>query len=1353
MTFVWSFGPTTGFADTGPFQPLAAGILTASESGALEPGTHSILFQFDLSASADLNLVKTDETSPNLVVETQGGRTVVAQLWDDGLHEDGTPGDHIYGVRVQVDVGMKGSLPGTCQRTFFAATAFQGQAPRRFSSTVSVSSLDPCCGSTDPNCDSTPTPNLYPYLIGRGIHDITGPVADGGMMGYANLNQRSAGIHDRQWARAFIVGGRQASDPRVVFVVAENGQIFQSVTQGVLDLIHSDPELSPYYSDRNVVISATHTHSAAGGHSFYYLYNASIGGFAWQTYDALVHGIYMAIKHANADLAPGRILFNRGNLTDANENRNPASFQANVELNNPALSNPFGSDNRDTDMLVLRFEHADGREIGMLNWFPVHGVSIFVNNHLLSGDNKGYASYLFEQSKGTHYPGHGQYRQTSGFVAGFANSNEGDMTSNRRTLEPGGWTPNGEQNFEKAMLIGNRQYRRAMDLYSGAIGRLAALDGPVDSRHMYVDMSSVRVNLPDVYPYNVPGVASPQLAIPDSITYRGALGFDFARGSLDGEGLSQETFNFLQGLHDLFDDPTTQEFERWHKPKKVILTTGIPERFPADEGLDWTPQTVPISILRIGQLAVLAVPAECTIMAGSRLRKTVEGVMGPGTETVVAGLSNDYADYVTTYEEYVTQSNSGVLGEGYEEGSTQFGPLTLAAFQTKFSELARGIKAGVGVSSAVKPRTAPPQSALLKALDPIFDAPPVGTQTRAAVYKSSAGCGPGEFFDPIDGGTCWSCPPGYVRTLLPVFSDDACELPASNEYTGANKVGAPGCGPGEFLDPIYGGTCWSCPSDYPNRTIFPVDSSDACERPAYTLDLPATKVGAPGCGPGEFLDPIDGGTCWSCPSDYPNRTVFPVNSSDACERAAYTLDTGANSYGPPPGCGPGQFWDPIDGGTCWSCPSGSTRTIWAVNSSQACEFPPRDSYSAAQSVNANVGIFGILYCGNSDYPNYENGRCWRCPGGYNKLIFRPWSDGAACIHTDGAYDVGATEHGPSGCAPGQFWDPINGGTCWSCPSGYNRTIFPVDAGNACERIVPVGRANARRGGPYNCADKGPGWFWDPIDGGSCWLCPSGYSRTINPVNDIFACEQVVPAARVGANRGGYFNCADKGPGWFWDPIDGGTCWQCPGGPVERTIFPVDGGLACLHIAPAVPSLATRKGLFFCPDRGPGWFLDIGRNECWSCEGWTRNLNPVDGGDACSSLPTAIGDVVMEDPWKTPNVVPHFSPGQQVTVSFWGGHPKNVFGTVDHRQTDAVTTFLEVQLFNDGNWETVRTDADWDTSLTWERVGIAASKLRVTWNIGPTVPAGDYRILHRGYSLGLGAVAPYLGISPTFHISN
>jgi neutral ceramidase len=1066
---------------------------------------------------------------------------------------------------------------------------------------------------------------LYPYLVGRGMHDVTGPAADGGMMGYAESKQKSAGLHDRQWARAFVVAGRQPGDKNVAFVVVETGQLFHSITQGVIDLINADDELKDYYSADNIVLSATHTHGGAGGHSHHVLYNISIGGFAWQTYDAMVHGIYMAIKKAHRDLAPGRISLNEGNLDDANENRQVNAFLQNPEITQPELGNPFGNDNRDTKMVCLRFEHVNHDEIGMFNWFPVHGVSFSKENRLLTSDNKGLAAYLFEKQMGTYYPGHGSYAKSSGFVAGFANSNPGDMTANRRTLEPG-WPTNGENDAWRADQIGTRQYEKALSLYQGAEGAPARVFGAVDYRHAYISFASLPVTPQNLYPYNVPGVGfRGSITRPPWQTYIGALGIDFANGTLDGEGapkLAIDAFRLVTGIN---TDPPTAKFSFYHYPKDVALTTGT----TAIDGMTWTPQVIPISILRIGNLAILSVPGEFTSMAASRLRKTVESILGPDTHAVIAGLANDYSGYVTTYEEYEFQGlgSTGLFEQGYEAASTQFGAFTLAGYQTKFTELALALVSGEEVPTLPMPRTSPPISPLLKAADPILDLPPL-PQTRAAEYKGKAGCPDGQFFDLLTG-SCWSCPDGYNRTIFPIDGKSACEKPAYSLFSSATKNGQAGCAPGQFFD-LLTGACWTCPDGY-NRTIFPVNGDSACERPAKTINSYATKNDKPGCGPGQFYD-LFTAACWSCPDGY-ERTLFPVTGGTACERSAYSVYSGADSTS----------------AVGVECPRGYSLdvTLW---------------------------------------------RCYRCPDGYSKRLFRTWNDGAACERSFPADDTSATRHGNDTlCPSGQFLD-IGTGYCWSCPSGYNRTIFPIGDSTACELVIPSVLASATR-----------------YDG----LCPSGQ---------------------------------------FLD-IGTGYCWSCPSD-YNRTIWPIGLSTACEKVIPAVSASATQFGKYYCSDRGSDWFLDIGRNECWSCNGWLRNLNPVNGPDACTGPLIGFGDLVMDPLWLRPDNQRVYSRGQRATVavSFWGGHPKNVFGTIENRKVDALPTFLEVQRFDGSMWQTVRTDADWDTTFEWTRVGVAASSLKLTWVLGPNAQVGTYRIKHSGFSLdGLRNVNSYQGISPTFTV--
>ena len=54
-------------------------------------------------------------------------------------------------------------------------------------------------------------------------------------------------------------------------------------------------------------------------------------------------------------------------------------------------------------------------------------------------------------------------------------------------------------------------------------------------------------------------------------------------------------------------------------------------------------------------MILAGVPGELTTMAGRRFRNQIDKVAGnsiPGVKTIIAGLSNDYSYYITTFEEY-----------------------------------------------------------------------------------------------------------------------------------------------------------------------------------------------------------------------------------------------------------------------------------------------------------------------------------------------------------------------------------------------------------------------------------------------------------------------------------------------------------------------------------------------------------------------------------------------------------------------------------------------------------------------------------------------------------------------------
>ena len=172
------------------------------------------------------------------------------------------------------------------------------------------------------------------FRFGAGIHDTTGPIYGEGMAGYANPMQVSEGLHNRQFARAFIIGSTCGShDHRVVLVSVDLGLMFHSIRQGVVDLIKQDEWLAPLYTYKNIMITPTHSHATSAGQSHHDLYNIPAFGFDKQAYQAVVTGIFDAIKqaHANFEAAgDGRIMMAQGELLNTTVQRSMPAY-----INNP----------------------------------------------------------------------------------------------------------------------------------------------------------------------------------------------------------------------------------------------------------------------------------------------------------------------------------------------------------------------------------------------------------------------------------------------------------------------------------------------------------------------------------------------------------------------------------------------------------------------------------------------------------------------------------------------------------------------------------------------------------------------------------------------------------------------------------------------------------------------------------------------------------------------------------------------------------------------------------------------------------------------------------------------------------
>jgi neutral ceramidase len=528
------------------------------------------------------------------------------------------------------------------------------------------------------------------YLVGTGIHDITGPAAEVGMMGYSMPYQKTEGIQMRLRSRAFVVASKDRSKC-VAVVSADLGQLFHAVKHEVVKKLQADTNLrdendNPLFHDANVMLSATHTHSGPGGYSNYALYNLSVLGFDEDNFNCIVEGIYNSIVKGYGNLLPGKIFIKKGDLFDAAKNRSPLAYSQNPD-DEKAL---YDSD-INTEMTLLKFVTVvDDVEsaIGALNWFAVHNTNIGNTNRLISGDNKGYASYLFEKDMGTDY--------TAGntFVAAFAQAESGDVTPNI-------WGyPDGINDFNRMKIVGHRQYDCAKSLFVNADEQLTAA---LDYRHMYVDFNDLAID-----PEWVDGAVGIRTCPP-------ALGFSKIAGSTE-DGVGVEFIPEGMTFDSVALPPITivPDLQECHKEKRILIPVGDEAPF------FMTQEKLPVQIVTLGKLALLAVPTEFTTMAGRRLKTSVKDELAAiGIEhIVIAGYANAYTGYVTTREEYKAQH--------YEGASTHFGPYTLNAYQQEFNRLAVSLKEG----TPIDPGPSPPDlldKQVIKLPGVVFDAhPPFG---------------------------------------------------------------------------------------------------------------------------------------------------------------------------------------------------------------------------------------------------------------------------------------------------------------------------------------------------------------------------------------------------------------------------------------------------------------------------------------------------------------------------------------------------------------------------------------------------------------------------------------------------
>lgn len=513
------------------------------------------------------------------------------------------------------------------------------------------------------------------YGVGAGIGEVTDPAVGLPLQGMADESQVSTGVESPLYARAFVVAEPHSAEAGgcLAIIVADIWAGTRRVKDAVLERLAAT--YGGLFTEENVLLAGTHTHSAPGGFSGMLLYDFDFdrGGYDEATVACIVEGCVGAVEMAHANLAPGRIYVNRGEVVDCGRNRSEPAYSCNPQ----AERDRWGADT-DREMLLLKFVTVDDdgheRPVGALNWYPIHPTDRGQTNTLVCGDNKGYASSLFEQQMRSGP------QKLKPFVAAFANANCGDVSGNVEL----GHIPDGVHDRAQMEKHGRQQFEVAEPLFQTATEEVP---GPVDHRHTRVNLANVRIGGSGARTWPAAlgisfaaGSSEDSVPVLDLGINEGTTAANISDGDAIIAGLASLGLSTIFGVS-LIDQATAVAEREGHLPKPVVLMPGI-EQPPA------VPQVLPVQLLRIGTIAVVGIPGELSTMAGRRLRTTLLDAMSAiGVEYVALGTyANEYSQYITTLEEYSSQQ--------YEGASTLFGPHTLEAYQQVAAGLATAITQG-----------------------------------------------------------------------------------------------------------------------------------------------------------------------------------------------------------------------------------------------------------------------------------------------------------------------------------------------------------------------------------------------------------------------------------------------------------------------------------------------------------------------------------------------------------------------------------------------------------------------------------------------------------------------------------
>lgn len=541
--------------------------------------------------------------------------------------------------------------------------------------------------------------------LGVGKADITAFKEGVGMLGYGLYFNIMEEVETPLFARAMVFKNQTT---KFCFVNCELAFITPSIKRGVVKKINrKHKELG--YSNQNVILNAQHTHSGPGGYSHHGLYNMNCPGFVIEIYNKIVDGIVASIVAAEENFEEIHLFLGKSVFAPDKE----VGFQRSIKayLQNPEAKKITKDELHlgiDREMTLLKCITKDKKVKGAINWFGTHPTSLPNTNTKVCSDNKGYAAKYLEETL---------RKGNEDFIGIFAQGSCGDVTprfqfNKKHGRQRGKWDGKFlNDDIKSAEYNGHLQFEKAFEIITSLSSKAIESD-EIDFGLQYIDFGNVQVDekytngrnnvrtspscmgvsfLKGAY-YDGPGMLEPLGFIANQLT-KVIKAFEYIKAPfMPKEWRLRMIQKYIaQGNKKIAIETGDRKIFGTFNVSKFILPSWADEMvanlktFHKRGALDthpWTPQVLPLQIVKLGTIGLCTFPFEITTIAGQRLKKTLETILlGKGySEIILCPYSNAYNGYVTTYEEYQVQE--------YEGGHTVFGEWTLAALQTEFEKLA-----------------------------------------------------------------------------------------------------------------------------------------------------------------------------------------------------------------------------------------------------------------------------------------------------------------------------------------------------------------------------------------------------------------------------------------------------------------------------------------------------------------------------------------------------------------------------------------------------------------------------------------------------------------------------------------